>query len=308
MRCLVTGGTGFIGSNLAIQLLQDGHEVIITGHDAEQRLPGFTGKYLQPSFLGLDWDALTNIDLVFHQAAINDTRFLDRIEMLRANYESSRALFERMVKQGCQRIVYASSTAVYGTVPPPYREDGPFDLNTPYAESKKLLDDFAMTFAREHPDVTVVGLRYCNVYGPREHHKGKRATMIYQLAQQMLHGNPRLFKWGEQKRDYISVKDVVRANLLAAKAKESCVVNCGSGTATSFNEIVKILNEILGLRRTPEYFDNPFGKAYQEHTLCDMSRAREKLGFIPEYDLRHGIRDYVQSGFLVDPQRFSSVR
>ena len=299
MKCLVTGGTGFIGSNLALHLIQAGWEVAITGHDAEQQLPGFSGKYLQPSLIGIDWNEIGALDVLFHQAAINDTRLMDRKEMLRANLESSEKLFSYAVEKGCKRIVYASSTAIYGRLPAPYKEEGPFDLNTPYAESKKMLDDFAMTFADQHPGVTIVGLRYCNVYGPRENHKGKRATMIYHLAQQMRNGNPKLFKYGEQKRDYIYIQDVVRANMLAAKARESCVVNCGYGEAVMFNKLIDMLNEILGTNRIAEYFDNPYKDTYQDYTECDMTLAKEKLSFIPKIDIRSGIKDYFESGFLV---------
>ena len=298
MRCLVTGGTGFIGSNLTQQLIKEGHEVIITAHEAERTLPSFSGKRLFPGLTGIDWDVIKGIDVLFHQAALNNTRLLDRDEMLRVNLEGSKALFRYVVEHGCQRIVYASSTAVYGRNPAPYHESGPFDLNTPYAESKKLLDDFAMQFAGEHPDVRIVGLRYCNVYGPGEEHKGQRASMIYQLAQQMKHGKPTLFKYGEQKRDHIYVKDVVRANLLAASAPASCIVNCGSGKTTTFNRIVELLNNVLGYHRHPDYIDNPYAGNYQDHTECDMILAAQQLSFVPQYSIEAGIQDYFDSGAL----------
>lgn len=299
MKVLVTGGTGFIGSNIAMKLIEKGHEVLITGTDAEFKIPNFKGKYLHPSFVGLDFNAIGKIDVLFHQAAINDTTFLDKNEMFRANVESSKALFEYVIKNGCKKIVYASSTAVYGNLHAPYKEDMGFQPLNPYAESKIALDELAMKIAKEHPDVTIVGLRYCNVYGKNEKYKDKRATMIYQLAQQMLKGNPRIFKDGEQKRDYIYVKDVVQANLLASQAKESCVVNCGYGKATTFNEMIKILNKVLGLNRTPEYIDNPYGESYQNYTECDMSLAKQKIGFIPQFDIEAGIKDYYDSGELI---------
>ena len=95
------------------------------------------------------------------------------------------------------------------------------------------------------------------------------------------------------------VKDVVTANILASKAKESCIVNCGSGKAISFNQIVEQLNFVLGLNRKPEYIDNPFEGAYQNYTECDMSLAKEKLGFVPEYTFEKGLMDYYHSGFLI---------
>lgn len=298
MKCLVTGGTGFVGSNLALFLQDQGHEVLITGNESEQPIPEFKGKRLFPGLLGIDWDQVGGVDVLFHQAAINNTRMTDRAEMLRANLESSVALFRHVARHGCRKIIYASTTAVYGRNPSPYREEGPFDLNTPYAESKKLLEEAASSLAEEFPGLVTVGLRYCNVYGPRENHKGTRATMIHRFAMQMLEGDPRLFEWGEQKRDYIYVKDVVRANMCAASAGKSCVVNCGTGTSTSFNDIVGILNRVLGLNRTPRYIENPFEGDYQNDTTCDMSLAAKTIGFIPQFDITSGIADYHREGWL----------
>lgn len=296
MRILVTGGTGFVGSNIVKELSGKGHEIIITGSDAEQAVGKDVQKYLQPSFLGIDWNALGKLDLVFHEAAINNTLLNDKTEMLRSNLDASRALFEYAVKTGCKRIVYASSTAVYGNAPVPFREDGPIEPLNVYGESKKMLDEFAMAFAAKNPDVTVVGLRYCNVYGPGENHKGKRASMIYQLAKQMQKGRPRLFKNGEQKRDWIFVEDVVAANMLAARAAKSCVVNCGSGMATSFNAIVEVLNKLLQTHWQPEYIENANSDAYQSYTYCDMAYAKKMIGFVPQYDIESGIKKFAETG------------
>lgn len=293
MRILVTGGTGFIGSNLVEELMRQGHEVIITGHDAERKPSGFKGKYLQPSFIGLDWDEIDKVDVLFHEAAINDTTLMDKKEMFRANVESTKELFTRVIKNGCKHIVYATSTAVYGNSPAPYKENEGIEPLNPYAESKVAVDEFAMKLAREHPDVVIVGLRYCNVYGPGEQHKNKRASMIFQLSEQMKKGNPKLFKDGEQKRDWIYVKDVVRANILASQAKESCIVNCGSGQAVTFNFLVKTLNEVLGTNRDIKYIDNPYEGRYQNYTECDMTLAKEKIGFVPEYDAAKGIKNFL---------------
>ncbi|NOZ81246.1 MAG: NAD-dependent epimerase/dehydratase family protein [DPANN group archaeon] len=298
MRILITGGTGFIGLNIVKALMAKGHELVITGHDAEQKIDGFSGTFLHTGFLGIDWSTLGRFDVVYHQAAINDTTFLDREDMFRNNVAASEELFRQVIKNGCRHIVYASSTAVYGDVPAPYREEGPTRPLNPYAESKLALEKVAQRIAKEHPDAVIVGLRYCNVYGPGESHKGKRSSMIYQLARQMMHRRPRIFFDGEQKRDWLYVKDCVRANLLAAEAKESCVVNCGSGMATTFNELIRILNKELGTDWKPEYFENPIRDRYQDFTLCDMSAAKEKIGFVPEFDIEKGIAAFKRSGAL----------
>jgi ADP-L-glycero-D-manno-heptose 6-epimerase len=299
MRVLLTGATGFIGSNIALALEEQGHEVIGTGSLHEQGLPEFKGIMHYMGVLGIDFESFGKIDALVHQGAISDTRVYDRQEMTRANVETSKALFEYAVAHGCKHIAYASSTAVYGTAEPPYTEETPVSPITPYGESKAQLDEYAMQFAKDHPDIPVIGLRYCNVYGPRENHKGTTSTMIYQFAHQMQAGNPKLFAPGEQKRDYIYVKDVVEANLKALTATESGIYNCGSGIATSFNDLVLILNSVLGLSRTPEYIDNPYGGAYQAYTLCDITRLKEKLGFTPGWSIEKGIKDYYQSGFLL---------
>ncbi len=297
MRILVTGGSGFLGSNIALALEAQGHEVIITATMYEQPLPEFTGKRLYLSPIGINWSAIGEIDALVHQGAISDTRIYDREEMFRANVETSKKFFEYAAAHGAKYIAYASSCATYGKLPAPFKESGGVAPTNPYGESKVAQDEFAMEFAKAHPEIRVVGLKYSNVYGPRENHKGKASTMIYQFAQQMKVGNPKMFKWGEHKRDYIYVKDVVAANMLALTPGESCVVNCGSGVATLFTDLVSLLNKTLGTSREPEYIDNPFAD-YQAHTECDMSLAHEKLSFVPQFDIEKGIADYFATGFL----------
>lgn len=298
MRTLVTGGTGFVGSNLAFELEKQGHDVVVIGSRAEPVLAGFSGTVLYRENGRLPLESIGKIDVLFHQGANADTSILDREKMFQDNVEDSRILFEYALKNGAHHITYASSTAVYGNLPTPYREDGPVAPLNPYGESKAALDTYAMDFARNNPAVRVIGLRYCNVYGPREAHKGKMASMIYQLATQMRRGNPRIFKWGEQKREHIYVKDVVEANIRSLTANKSAFVNCSSGAPVSFNELVRILNEVLGLDRVPEYIDNPYEGLYQNHIECDISRMADVLGFRPAYTVEMGIRDYFDSGFL----------
>jgi ADP-L-glycero-D-manno-heptose 6-epimerase len=147
----------------------------------------------------------------------------------------------------------------------------------------------------KHP---IVGLRYFNVYGPGEDHKGKFASMIHQLAKQMRAGKrPRIFTAGEQKRDFVYVDDVVQANLKAMTVKSGGVYNVGCGQAFTFNQVVAELNRVLGTNLPPDYFENPYSFT-QDWTQADLTESRRALGYEPKYDLAKGVEAYMESGRL----------
>ncbi len=161
------------------------------------------------------------------------------------------------------------------------------------------LDNLARRWAKENPEQVVVGLRYFNVYGPREAHKGAASSMILQLAQQMRRGQaPRIFKHGEQLRDFVYVKDIVNCTILAARGRISGIYNAGSGVPRTFNDIVANLNRVLNTQWQPEYIDNPHVH-YQPHTEADLAATTRALRYKPKYTLEDGIDDYFKSGFLV---------
>jgi len=294
MKCLITGGTGFVGSAIANRLADMGHEVLITGTQSENT-PSKKVHFLPLNLQGIDWLSLHKIDVVFHQAAINDTRFDDRKQIMLANVDASRMLFELLRGGGCRKFVYASSTAIYGDTPAPYIEaTTPANPQTHYAESKLQLEEFATQFGKDS-DANVVGLRYCNVYGPGEDHKGGRMSMIGQMLRTMRAGKTvKLFKSGEQRRDWIYVQDVVDANLAAVGFEGTEIFNCGSGKATSFNDILKLLWKYLNVEPNFEYVENPYGNSYQSHTECNMEKAKKLLGFEPKYDIIRGIQEYIK--------------
>jgi ADP-L-glycero-D-manno-heptose 6-epimerase len=156
------------------------------------------------------------------------------------------------------------------------------------------MDNIAIREARENPDWIIIGLRYFNVYGPREAHKGVPASMVYHLAQQMKTGQqPRIFKHGEQKRDFVYVKDAVEGSIRALDAQTSGIYNLGTGEARSFNELVDVLNKCVGTNFRPDYIDNPHAH-YQNFTQADLTNARSALGYEPRFPLEEGVRDYMQ--------------
>jgi ADP-L-glycero-D-manno-heptose 6-epimerase len=230
-------------------------------------------------------------DTVFHQAAITDPRHADDEETLQKNLTGFENVVSFCLGMGA-RLIYASTAGLYGNGPLPMREDQELEILTAYGESKRQIDSRAETLFERLP---IVGLRYFNVFGPREAHKGRPASMILHLAGQIRQsGRARLFKHGEQRRDFIYVKDVVQANLNALSAP-SGIYNVGTGVGTTFNDLVAALTDVLGTRATIEYFDMPFDPAtYQHHTVADTRLARERLGFKASWALRPAIADYLQ--------------
>jgi ADP-L-glycero-D-manno-heptose 6-epimerase len=177
------------------------------------------------------------------------------------------------------------------------KESQPPDPLNSNAFSKLTMERMAATYAPKlaHP---IAGLRYSNVYGPGEDHKGRLASMIHQLAKQMRAGNrPRIFTAGEQRRDFVYIDDAVDANLKAMTAKQSGVFNAGAGRAWSFNEVVAELNRVLSTDLAPDYFHNPYSFT-QDWTQTDQTEAKRVLGFEPKFDLAKGIDAYYASGKL----------
>lgn len=295
MKALVTGGTGFIGSNLALNLENMGWEVLVLDDFScgnFKNLLGFHGDVIAESILNVDLSSFDDLDVVFHQAAITDTTLMDQKRMIEVNVEGFRRLLTFAVKRQIP-FIYASSAGTYGLSSAPQKEEQAGKPINIYGFSKWIGDCLAKKYMSKYKSL-IVGLRYFNVFGPREGHKGKMASMVWQLAQQMLSGKrPRIFKWGEQKRDQVYIKDVVRATLLALEAKESGIVNIGTGRTISFNYIIKILNQVLGTNYMPDYFDNPYKEFYQEHTQADLSLTKKLLGYEPKWSFEEAVKDYM---------------
>lgn len=311
MRCLVTGGAGFIGSNLSLELEKQGHEVIaadnlLTG--TKDNLKGFKGKFLQidiskpfnQQLLEVEEEtrrgwregkSSPKIDIIFHQAAITDPRFEDDNEMLRANLQGFKNMVN-LAKKNNAKLIYASTANLYGNTKTPMKESQEKEIISTYGKSKLEIDKIAEKLKDK---MHIVGLRYFNVFGPREAFKGRPASMVYHLSRQIkANKTPRVFKYGEQKRDHIYVKDAVEATIKAIDAK-SGIYNVGTGIATTFNELVKLLNEVLGKNLKPEYFESPYDmKTYQSNTQADTTLAEKELKFKAKYTLKEGIKDYME--------------
>jgi len=303
-KILVTGGAGFIGSNLVMEIQEKYPEAEITVLDNFsagyfENLTGFKGDIIAVNIININLEKyFPNLDVVFHQAAITDT-ILPRTEQQKViyeNIESFRNVLNYCLSHQCN-LIYASSSAIYGRSTPPMKVGkGEFPLSA-YGFSKLIIDNIARRSFNHFKNNKLVGLRYFIVYGPREFYKvtETRGSLIWKFYSQMKTGKrPILFDNGKQKRDFVYTKDAVRANLLSLEAKRNGIFNIGVGKAISFNEVVNTLNKFLGTNLEPVYQENPFKESYQYWSEADLTETKEVLGYEPEYTLEQGIRDYLK--------------
>jgi ADP-L-glycero-D-manno-heptose 6-epimerase len=241
------------------------------------------------------------MDVVFHEASNTDTTFKDDKEMLRNNVDGFKKIME-FCRKNNTKLVYATSAGVYGKGEVPMKEEqGAKPLNA-YAFSKYMMDLIALREIERGTDI--IGLRYFNVYGPHEEHKNKASSMILQLAHQIKEGeNPKLFKYGDQFRDFIYVFDVAEANIVAMRSNAKGIFNVGTGRKTTFNEVVEILNKLLQANKKTTYIDNPYERFYQCETLADMEKTKQELNFSARYDTIQGIKDYLGKIGFIDERK-----
>jgi ADP-L-glycero-D-manno-heptose 6-epimerase len=301
LNLLVTGGAGFIGSNLVLGLQETFSHARLTVIDDFRsgdfkNLEGYHGDFIAHDLARLNWrDQFGDekFDAIFHLASITDTTLHDQFVQVHDNVESFRRLL-RFAQPTKTRVIYASSASTYGRARAASVESNGAAPANVYAFSKVILDNLARRAADENRDWIVIGLRYFNVYGPREAHKGVPASMIFHLANQMKAGQrPRIFKHGEQKRDFVYVKDIVQGSISAIEATRSGIYNLGYGQARSFNELIDVLNRSLGTDFKPDYIENPHAH-YQNYTQADLTSVRGALGYQPQFSLETGVADYMR--------------
>ena len=318
MYCIVTGAAGFIGSKLVEGLNRCGITDVIAV-DNLARADKFRNladaeiaDYLdQAEFIGNLERFDGAVDAVFHQGACSDTMETDGRYMLDNNYAYSRRLLDWCQDEDVP-LIYASSASVYGAGPE-FREERRCEkpLNV-YGYSKFLFDQYVRRML-ERKNAQVAGLRYFNVYGPNEQHKGRMASVAYHAYQQLLvAGKVKLFVGsggyddGEQRRDFVYVEDVVDVNLWLLERRDvSGVFNCGTGRAQTFNELAAaVINAVQGTRLSVqervqknliEYIPFPAGLAdkYQSYTEADLTRLRA-AGYTREFwPVEEGVAAYV---------------
>jgi len=294
-RVLVTGGAGFIGSNLANFLASDNDVVVVDdGYLGTPENLDDDVEFHEASVL--DDDLPTDVDVVFHLAALSSYAMHedDPTTGARVNVEGFVNVVEQARDEGCDTVVYASTSSIYGSRTDPSPVDMDVTVNTGYEASKMARENYAEYFSN-HYDVSAAGMRFFSVYqgyGGAEEHKGEYANVIAQFADDIANGDaPKLYGDGEQTRDFTHVSDIVRGLVLAADHELDGVYNLGTGEAYDFNTVVEMINDELGTEVDPEYVENPIPEDVYVHDTCaDFSKMREETGWEPQIDFEEGIR------------------
>ena len=294
---LVTGGAGFIGSNLVEDLLSSREEVTILDNLDTGSMLNLEG--LKGSLKVIKANCLDASSLDLHPSAIYHLGIPSSSPMYKKNpflvgeaINGAIAVFELAKKARC-RVVYASSSSLYNGNAPPHREEMPIQVTDYYTEARLAIERIAELYRRLF-DIPSVGLRFFSVYGPKEKAKKQYANMISQFLWEMQAGRtPVIYGDGNQTRDFIYVKDIVRALMLAMRSDYHGILNVGTGTAYSFNEVIDLISGQLGTKIRPKYVDNPI-KNYVAHTMADTSKAKNILDFEAKYELNDGIENLLQ--------------
>ncbi len=305
-RFLVTGIAGFIGSNLAHALVARGDEVRGIDdfcHGRKENLAGIESRIDLREADITDAAAIRSacegVDYVLHQAALGSVprSMADPVGSNHANVVGTLQVLQAAREAGVRRVVYASSSSVYGDTPTlPKREEMPANPISPYAVSKCAGELYCQSFSRVL-GLETVSLRYFNVFGPRQHPTSQYAAVIPKFVRAMLSGEkPTIFGDGKQSRDFTFIDNVVSANLLACAAPaekvNGQVFNVAAGKRYSLLELYSLLQEHTGFRQ-PALFAAPRGGDVRE-SLADTTRAKDAMGYYPLVDFKEGLRRTVQ--------------
>ena len=296
MKILVTGGAGFIGSNVVDALINEGDEVAVVDNLSTGKKENLN---LKAKFYNVDirdGNALKlvfqefNPEVVYHFAAQIDVRksVANPAFDAEVNVVGSANLFKLAVDFGVKRIILSSTGGtLYGYAERlPASEDAPKKPVCAYGVAKYCVEQYLEYFKRLYGIERVI-LRYANVYGPRQDPLGE-AGVVAIFTGRILKGEPiTIFGDGNQTRDYIYIEDIVSANLLALNGKEG-TYNIGTGVETSVNELVHIFEKLLGKKINPVYAPKRQGEV--DRIALDIEKAKKKLGFEPKYNIEEGIK------------------
>ena len=302
---IVTGGAGFIGSNIIRELNKRGREDILVvdnleNADKHRNLNAlFIADFVDKREFLERLPTLGKVETIFHQGACSSTTETDGRYMMNNNYAFSKALLHHCLEHNTA-FLYASSASVYGNGEHGFREEraSEYPLNV-YAFSKFMFDNYVRRIRQQqHPTSQILGLRYFNVYGYQENHKGSMASVVYHFYRQLQQGGPmKLFEGSERfRRDFIFIKDVVDVNMHFYDNGQSGIYNCGTGHARSFTDIARIIQTLESEARIETIpFPGHLEGKYQTFTQADSHNLRESGYRSPFTSLEDGVSSYYQA-------------
>ncbi len=297
----ITGGAGFIGSNLADELATSNSVIIIddlsTGRkeNIEELLKKDNVKFIQGSVTDLPLleELFQDVDFVFHLAALPSVprSMEDPLASHNVNTTGTLNVLIAARDDKVEKVVYTSSSSVYGDTPTlPKKEDMIPNPQSPYAASKLAGEYYCQVFQQVY-NLNTICLRYFNVYGPRQDPNSQYAAAIPQFISRTLQGSPPIvFGDGEQTRDFTYVKDAAKATILAAEAKAIGVYNVGSAKRVTINELANLIISLIGNHLEPIHQEPRSGDIM--HSLADISKARS-FGYNPRYSLEEGLGETI---------------
>jgi nucleoside-diphosphate-sugar epimerase len=302
---LVTGGAGFIGSNLTEALLKQGHRVRILDDFSTGKRENllFDKKYHSLEMIegdirdpGICQRAMKDIEHVFHQAAIPSVQrsVEDPLTSNSVNVGGTLNILLAAREAGVKRFIYASSSSVYGDTPTlPKREDMPPNPLSPYALQKYVGEQYGRLFFQLY-GLETISLRYFNIFGPKQDPDSIYSAVIPKFIDALIQGRaPVIYGDGEQSRDFTYIENVVQANLLAMSAEHlhGEAINIACGERTSLNRLLNELKGILGSTLSPVYQEPRQGDV--RHSLADIRRGKEILNYEPAVGIKIGLRKAV---------------
>ena len=301
---LVTGGAGFIGSHIVEALVARGENVVVFDNLSTgkiENLAGFRDRitFIEGDLRDLDTvrSACGGVDYVLHQGALASVprSIANPIASNEVNVNGTLNVLAAARDAGVRRVVYAGSSSVYGDTPTlPKQEDMPANPLSPYAISKYAGEMYCQVFTRLY-EIEAVVLRYFNVFGPRQDPTSQYAAVIPLFITALQRGEaPRVFGDGEQSRDFTYVANVVEANLLACEASEAAgqVINVACGDRITINDLIKVMQQLLEVETDPIY--DPPRPGDVKHSMADITRARELLGYEIVVPVEEGLRRTVE--------------
>mgnify|MGYP001570184580 CR=1 FL=1 len=304
LSILVTGGAGFIGSNLVEALVAHGHSVTILDDFSLGKMENLTSvknkvEVIKGDLRDLETvkKATKDVDIVFNEAAASSSpMFIDDLRnAVSVNVDGFINVLNACRINDVKKLIYASTSSIYGNSKPPLKEDIPVTPVNLYASTKLLNEHLAILFGKEY-GLETIGFRYMSIYGPREESKGIYANLATQFLWAMQRNEqPVVYGDGTQTREFTYVMDVVAANMLAMNLKKNIsgeILNIGTGTCTSLNDLVAVINKILGKSIKPKYVENTV-KGYIDAQLSDITKIKNMLGYAPKYTLEKGLREII---------------